>query len=241
MPDPSRRIPAYVQIADELRHQITDGTLSQGDRLPAEDKLAEMYRVSRMTVRQALHELARDGLVVRRQGLGTFVVRAKVPRPATRMTGFHEDLVARGLSPSSKILEMGLRPVKPSVAKRLGVPAKTDVVYIHRVRLVGSEPAAVNWNYLRADLCAPLMEADLTHRGLYELIEQECRIPLGWVEQRVEARSAARDIARHLHIRPGAPLLYVERLTYAKDDRVIGLMESLYRSDRYVLTSLLYR
>ncbi len=95
MLDPSRRIPAYVQIADELHHQISEGTLSQGGRLPAEDKLAEMYRVSRMTVRQALQELARDGLVIRRHGLGTFVVRAKVPRPATRMTGFHEDLVAR--------------------------------------------------------------------------------------------------------------------------------------------------
>jgi len=241
MLDSARRIPAYIKIAEQISQQISGGKLAPGDRLPAEDKLASAHQVSRMTVRQALQELTHDGLLVRRHGLGTFVVRAKVPRPATRMTGFHEELVASGFSPSSRILELDLRPAKSSLAKRLGVEEKARIVYIHRLRFVGSEPAAENWNFLRADLCAPLLKTDLSNRGLYELIEQACHISLGWVEQRVEARPASKQVADHLEIRPGAPLLFVERLTYSKDDRVIGLMESLYRSDRYVLTSVLYR
>ena len=72
-------------------------------------------------------------------------------------------------------------------------------------------------------------------------MERECHLTLGWVEQRVEARRASKEAAQQLKIRAGSPLLYVERLTYSKDDRLLGMMESLYRSDRYVLTSVLHR
>jgi GntR family transcriptional regulator len=238
---PGRRIPAYIQIAEELSQQILDGTLPRRDRLPAEDALASSYHVSRMTVRQALQELTRDGLVIRRHGLGTFVAEPKVVRASTRMTGFHEDLLSRGVTPTSTVLEATIRPAVASLQKRLGVDLGTPLVCIRRLRYVDGEPAALNWNYLRADLCTPLLQADLVHRGLYELIEQECHLALGWVEQRVEARGATKEAAHHLGIRSGSPLLYVERLTYLKDDRLLGLMESFYRSDRYVLTSVLHR
>jgi GntR family transcriptional regulator len=85
------------------------------------------------------------------------------------------------------------------------------------------------------------LRADLVGRGLYELMERECHLALGWVEQRVEARRASKEAAQQLEIRAGSPLLYVERLTYLKDDRLLGVMESVYRSDRYVLTSVLHR
>jgi GntR family transcriptional regulator len=194
-----------------------------------------------MTVRQALQELAQDGLVLRRHGSGTFVAEAKVVRASTRMTGFHEDLLSRGLTPTSKVLEAEIRPATANLEKRLGLDSGTPLVYIRRLRLVDGEPAALNWNYLRADLCASLLRADLVQRGLYELVERECHLVLGWVEQRVEARRASKEAAQQLKIRAGSPLLYVERLTYLEDDRLLGLMESLYRSDRYVLTSVLHR
>ena len=237
----ARRIPAYVQIAEEISQKIREGGLTPRDRLPAEDVRASNYHVSRMTVRQALHELAQDGLVRRRHGLGTFVAEPKVDRASTRMTGFHEDLLSRGLTPTSKVLEAEIRPATANLQKRLGVESGTPLVYIRRLRFVDGEPAALNWNYLRADLCASILKADLVQRGLYELMERECHLALGWVEQRVEARRASKEAAQQLKIRVGSPLLYVERLTYLKDDRLLGMMESLYRSDRYVLTSVLHR
>jgi GntR family transcriptional regulator len=237
----ARRIPAYIQIAEEIRQKILEGELTPRDRLPAEDVLASTYHVSRMTVRQALHELVQDGLVLRRHGAGTFVAEPKMARASTQMTGFHEDLLSRGLTPTSKVLAAEIRPATANLQKRLGVDSGTPLVYIRRLRFVDGEPAALNWNYLRADLCASLLRADLAERGLYDLIEQECHVALGWVEQRVEARRASKEAAQQLKIRAGSPLLHVERLTYSKDERLVGLMESLYRSDRYVLTSVLYR
>jgi len=237
----ARRIPAYLQIAEEIRQKILEGELTPGDRLPAEDVLASTYHVSRMTVRQALHELSQDGLVLRRHGAGTFVAEPKMARASTQMTGFHEDFLSRGLTPTSKVLEAEIRPATANLQNRLNLKAGTPLVYLQRLRFVEGEPAALTWSYLRADLCTSLLRADLAQRGLYELIERECHLALGWVEQRVEARRASKGAAQQLKIRAGSPLLYIERLTYLKDDRLLGLTESLYRSDRYALTSVLYR
>lgn len=235
------RIPAYVRIADTISRQIVEKHLSPGERLPAEDALADTFHVSHMTVRQALQQLVQEGVVSRRQGLGTFVAEPKVARRSTRMTSFHEELVARGLRPASKVLQAEIRPAAPALQQRLSLAHDASLVYIERLRCVNGEPAALNWNYLRADLCAPLLEADLENRSLYGLLESHCHLTLGWVEQQVEARAARRDAARLLGLRTGTPLLYVERLTYLADDRMLGLTESLYRSDRYKLTSVLRR
>ena len=82
---------------------------------------------------------------------------------------------------------------------------------------------------------------DIESNSLYSLIERACHLTLGWVEQRVEAVQASKEAATHLGLKRGTPILKVERLTCLKDGRLIGVSESLYRSDRYVLTSVLYR
>lgn len=231
----------YRQIAESIRLQINSDKLTAGDQLPAEDVLAAKYGVARMTVRQALNELAGDGVLVRKHGLGTFVSNPKIHRRATRMTGFHEDMLESGLKPHSVLLAGRIEDASPALQKRLGLSGPEPMVFIHRVRMSDQEPAAITASYFRADLCAGLLEMDMEANSLYALIEQGLHLPLGWVEQRVEAIQASKDAARHLNLKRGTPILKVDRLTCLKDGRLIGVSESLYRSDRYVLTSVLYR
>lgn len=231
----------YRQIAESIRLQIKADKLTAGDRLPAEDVLAAKYGVARMTVRQALNELAGDGFLVRKHGLGTFVSNPKILRRATRMTGFHEDMLDSGMRPHSVLLEARIEDASPALQKSLGLAGPEPMVFVHRIRMASQEPAAITASYFRADLCGALLDMDLEANSLYSLIERGCRLALGWVEQRVEAIQASKEAAKYLGLKRGTPILKVDRLTCLKDGRLIGMSESLYRSDRYVLTSVLYR
>jgi GntR family transcriptional regulator len=237
---PSSR-PLYRQIASAITDEIGSGALRPGDRLPSEEQLSVWHGVARMTVRQALQELAAAGLVVRRHGLGTFVANPKIVRRVTGMSGFFDDLVARGIRPTSQVLEARTVPAGHALAERLGIPDDLPVVYLVRLRLADADPASLSSAYLDAALCAPVLRADLVNRSLYAILEQDCHLVLGYAEQRVEARGASREAARWLRVRTGSPLLYVERVTSLVDHRFLGLTETLYRSDRYALTSMVYR
>lgn len=234
-------IAIYRQIAESIRLQIKSEKLTPGDRIPAEETLAAQFGVAKMTVRQALNELADDGFVVRKHGLGTFVSNPKINRRATRMTGFHEDMLESGMKPHSVLLAGRIEDASPTLQKRLGLAGPEPMVFIHRVRMSGREPAAITASYFRADLCRGLLEMNMEANSLYTLIEQGLNLPLGWVEQRVEAIQASAEAAKYLNLKRGTPILKVDRLTCLKDGRLVGFSESLYRSDRYVLTSVLYR
>src|SRR5579859_1314265 len=84
----SADIPLYQQIRESLREQIRIGTLKPADQLPSEEELGRKFRVTRMTVRQAISDLAREGLVYRRHGKGTCVGDPKVTRQFATLTSF---------------------------------------------------------------------------------------------------------------------------------------------------------
>ena len=108
--NPQSAIPLYFQIEQDLASLITSGTLAPGSQLPSEEELVQRYGVSRTTVRKAVQELDRLGLIEIRRGRGTFVRTGKITQEFTELTGFVEDMVAMGLQPSAKVL--GTAPVE---------------------------------------------------------------------------------------------------------------------------------
>ncbi len=234
-------LPLYFQIYETLRSQMADGTFSPGSRLPSETALARRFSVTRMTVRQALGKLHADGLIVTRRGIGTFTALARLERHATRMTDLHEDLVGLGHKPTSRILALRTGAFPPDMAERLGVPPGEPMVHFSRLRLADDEPVAVLSAYLRHTLCPGLEREDLREGSLYALLEHRFGLPLHHAEQRVQAVLAAGAHATLLGVQRGSPLLHIERLTFLKDGRPLGLTEGYYRADRYVLHSVVYR
>jgi len=127
--------PLYIQVKDTLVAEITSGRYSAHQRLPSERELSEKYKVSRMTARQALLDLAREGLIYTRVGKGTFVAEPKIDQQLRTVTGFSQDMHVRGNKPSSRVLEAGVVPATPEVAAALRLLPDAEVIVLARVRL----------------------------------------------------------------------------------------------------------
>lgn len=234
-------LPRYHQLKEIIREGVRNGDLKPGDLVPSERELSERYGVSRMTARQSIVELTHEGLLYRRQGKGTFVAWPKIAQQLTALTGFTEDIRARGQRPGTRLLEVGMAPVDGNAALRLQVPTGQRVVRLSRVRLADDEPLALEESLISFFGCEQLLEADLVATSLYGLLESRFGLPPVEAEQELEAGLATEDDARLLAIAPGSPVLLLRRTTYTARHQPIEYAESVYRGDKYAFHTRLVR
>ncbi len=130
--------PLGIRLVMAMTSAIEDRTLSPGVPLPPEREFAAGLGISRSTLRQSLEQLAKDGYVATRPGAGTFIAH-RILKPVTRLTGFTDDMLSRGLKPSSRILECRKMPVPPDVSFRTGLPLGTEVMLLARLRQIGDD------------------------------------------------------------------------------------------------------
>ncbi|CAM5364750.1 hypothetical protein SALBM135S_08477 [Streptomyces alboniger] len=153
-----------------LRRQIASGAFASGV-LPDERTLIADFAVSRNTVREALGVLRDEGVVERRQGVGTVIVRRPYEHTLERLTGLAETLGTHGEVINQVRVADVVRP-PGEVARKLHVPDGGRVVYIERLRLLDGVPLSLDLTYLTADIGEPLLSADLAGRDLFGLIEE---------------------------------------------------------------------
>jgi GntR family transcriptional regulator len=231
--DRHSRVPFYVQLKDLLKGRVEDGSWRPGDRLPSEAELCADFDVSRTVVRQALSELALEGLVVRQQGRGSFVARPKINEALVqRLTGFHQDMAERGFRPVSRVLRQELEPASATLARHLGVDVGTPLVAIERLRFVAEEPLLLVTTHIPRDLCPRLLDVDLRHRSLYEVLEQEASIVISRGRRWIEAVAANARQATLLKVEKGAPLIRLESVSYLADGTPVEFYHAIHRSDR---------
>ncbi len=231
--DRDNPVPLHVQLKQELSDSIQRGVWKPGQQLPGEPELCRAFGVSRTTVRQALNELARQGVVVREQGRGTYVAQPKlVGSVAQRLSGFHEDMTALGRPLVSQVLRQQVIPADEQVAERLDLKPGDPVVEIERLRLVEGQPVVLTTTYLPQALCPGLATADLRRRSLYEYLYTECRRSLarGW--RTIEAVAADSRQARLLATRKGAPLILLHSVSCLSNGRPIEYYFAYHRGDR---------
>ena len=228
--DRSSRVPLYFQLAQQLEAAIADGRLRPGARLDTETDLAERLGLGRPPVRQAVQELVSKGLLVRRRGVGTQVVDAQFSRPLA-LTSLHDDLAAAGHRPTTTVLDVSTMPAEGQVATALRLDPGADVVRLDRLRCQRGEPLAVMRNWLPLGLL-PVDRGDLEETGLYELMRRR-GIHLRIANQRIGARGATRAEARLLDVRPGTPLLTMERTSYDDNGRAVEYADHCYRADAH--------
>ena len=211
-------VPAHKRIRDDLMAEIESGALGGRDRLPGEVELAARYGVTRMTVRQALNGLVNDGLLVRRRGVGTFVVQnAAQRRNMSRLTGFTEDVRSDGRSVDTRMLAQRIVPAAADVAEALELAPGAHVTHVGRLRIVDGTPVIIQHSWVPYDLCPDLWSEPLTGDSLYATLRERHGIALRRADQRIAAVAATPEHASLLDVPGRAPLLRVERLTL--DDR----------------------
>lgn len=216
---------------DEILRSYVEA-LSPGELVPSERTLAERLNIARMTVRQALHRLAAEGLVYRRQGQGTFAAGAKLVQSES-LISFSEDMRGRGLKPGARVVSVSVDPASAPVAARLRVREGAPVIHLVRVRTADDVPIAIERPYLSADRFPGLDTADLKDVSLYEYLEQTWNVRAEYGEQRVSAVLPDPADAALLEITPSLPCFSIERVSFDREGRAVEGDRSLYRGDRY--------
>jgi GntR family transcriptional regulator len=225
--------PLYVQLKETLVAGMHSGQYPAHQRLPSERELSERYHVSRMTARQALLDLGRDGLIYTRVGKGTFVAEPKIDQQLRAVTGFSQDMRLRGAAPSNRVLEARIIPAPPEVKAALRLAPNAEVIVLARVRLADGSPLAVETAYLPQALCPNLLAHDFARESLYEILETEYGFRLSHAEQTIEAQLASPREIELLQLAPTAAVLRLQRLTVRHDGIPVEYVSSAYRGDRY--------
>lgn len=221
----------YQEIEAWLREMLL--TLTPGDPLPSEAELAAQFAVSRMTARQAVQNLALEGLVQRRRGAGTFVAETPMHRHAGPLMSFTEDMRRRGKKASSKLLAAHLTEPDPTDIDALHIDEGTRVVRISRLRLADNVPLAIEHATLPAE-CAGVLAADLENGSLHQSLRQMGRTP-GRAQSWISARLATANDAKLLDIAVRGPLLVERRVIYDTAQAPLEHTETVYAAERYVI------
>src|SRR5919202_2889223 len=162
----------YHQLKLILRSKIENGEWKPGDQIPTEEELCERYRVSRITVKQAINGLVAEGLLYRQQGKGTFVATPKIEQGPERLTSFSEQMQQRGLRPGGTLLNRRVIPASKKVAEQLKLELGAPVIQIQRLRLADDEPMGIQTAHIPLSRCPQLLEEELGQQSLYKLLAQ---------------------------------------------------------------------
>ncbi len=223
--------PLYLRLRRSIEEAVDHGVIRPGDALPSEREIAARADVSRVTVRKAVHDLVRSGLLVQRHGSGTFVAPRtdRVEQSLSRLTSFTEDMARRGLTARSQWLDRGIYTPSPDEIMVLGLSSKELVARLARLRLANDKPLAIE----RAALSATVLpEPTAVESSLYLALQKSGQRPVRAV-QRISATNLSAPDAELLGVEAGAAGLSIERISYLDSGKVIEFTRSVYRGDTY--------
>lgn len=218
--------PIYLQLERSLRAAIHEGRLRDNEALPPERDLAAHYGISRITVRKALAELEREGLVVRRRGMGTFVATAKDPTQSAPFP-FQEDLLGAGRQTRSVWAGRASGTVNGDEAMTFGVPFGTAVVRLKRLRFHDDMAVAVEYSTVLAE---HLPDTIALGDSFYRALQGGGPSPVRALH-RLRAVILPQDKAQELGAETGGPGLFLERRGFLKDGRTIEVTRGWYRGE----------
>jgi GntR family transcriptional regulator len=221
----------YLEVAAALRASLVAGAYGAGGALDSEADLGLRYGVSRVTVRRALDELRREGLLTSRRGAGWFVALDPVRQALGRVTTVEAALEASGAAAERKVLEFGFEPATAPVAAALELTAGSEVLRVRRITLADGEPFALVTVWLPAELGAQLSRDDAQRAPFYELLAAR-GTELGSATQSIGADLADADDVRLLGLAPGAAVLACRRVTRTRDGTPVVASEHRYPAHR---------
>jgi GntR family transcriptional regulator len=229
-------LPIYQRIARILRSRIFHSLYLPGSSIPSENELAREFGVARLTVRQAIQELRREGALIARRGSGTFVPPGfRMVRPV-HFVGYLEDLVLQSLTLVTEL--KGIRPVDATAevrdAYRLAKGAK--VIRFDRLRYTDGKPAQYSINYLLPQIARKLSLEKLGPGSLSEMLSREAGIEITSATQRITAVAANRETSRMLGVAVGAPLLFSQTLGF-EVLRPVNFAHVYYRPEHVFFTA----
>jgi GntR family transcriptional regulator len=223
----------YSQVRETLRERMRDGTYLPDAQLPAKSELSAQFGVSRITVRQALADLQKEGLIIKVAGKGSFVSRPKASQPLARLEGFSEAMSRQGYTIRNKVISFKPIPASPLVAQQLGLAENAPVIEIKRIRYLDREPVSLEITYLPEELGTRLAGEDLANRDIFLILEHDYGIPLGHADLQIGALVADEALALALQVMEGTALLKLQRLTHTAEGKPLDFEFLYFRGDAF--------
>lgn len=234
MLDAKTATPLYVQLIEVLERQIVFGELEAGERLPSESELAKQFGVSIITVRNAVGELCKRGLLERKQGKGTFVRKVKYMRDSRTLSSFTESCRNQGMVPGGRMLERNLVSLNAKVARSLEQAPGSQGIYISRLRFANQEPVIIERNYFPSKY-ALLMEQTFDDRSLFEYLWEAYQVTVTRSDKEIEMCHATKTEAELLQVPENAPLILVKSTAYTQSGEPLYVGTQVMNGERFTL------
>ena len=228
-------IPQYRKLYEILRKHIVKGVYKEGDLLPSENELCATYGITRPTVRQALETLVKDGLILKKQGKGSIV------RKPPQNIGI--------LSIAGTASAVGVRYLKTDILQKPIVKTWSDdfpfelseleqesgCVYMERLRYVEDEPVFYDVNHLPNLFLQRITQRSFENKSLFEILRKYYQIEILGGEQQLKAVKPTVKLRQLLHLKPGQPVLYIERKLYTNKEGFNIYSTIYFNSDKHAI------
>ena len=236
-------VPLHHQVYLDLKASIDAGDWQPGDRLPPERELAASYGCSLITVRRALDELSRERRLIRSRGRGTYVSAPPIDRNLQGSLSFAEEMRRLGKEPDTRLVAARPQSATETVAAALRIEAGSPTVYLERLRSASGTPMLLEMVHLSAERFPGLLQADLEHHSLYDLLATRYRTPVARARETLEPVLVPAREARLLGVKARSLALLVEGLAYSIDGSPVEYGRTYVRGDlsRYFVERIVVR
>jgi GntR family transcriptional regulator len=229
----NKQMPLHYQIADYLLNMLKSGEMSGEGKLLAEEKLSRVFGVSRSTVRHALEHLSQQGMLIKKQGKGSFWTEAFRQMKTEKQSGVNRQIFKISQKTTVKVLGRELEKAPDTVAKFLNLGKDSNVYVFKRLRFMNDEPLSYTINYLPEKVGEKILIKHLRQITMLETLENVFGITLGSVEHEVEINKANRQIASCLGIASLDPVLAVKTSVFDKAQRPIEIVWTYFVENKY--------
>lgn len=227
--------PIYLQLRELIRSRIEEEEYPPGSAIPSENELAKTYGVNRLTVRSAVDALVNEGILLRIQGKGTFVVGNRLERNLDSLGGFRQSTINHHANPSVKILSQYRRKAGPFYSSIFNINPDDQIFFIRRLNQANNEPISIEYNYIPCYKVPKLDAVDLSIFTLYELYDFYHVSPV-YAFQTLDLVPVEAHDARSLELDSGAMVLMFSCTSYDSSNDVIEYTKSFSRNDKSYYT-----
>lgn len=230
--DKKSPVPLYYQLKQTILTEIQDGNVIDGDILPTEDQYCEHYGISRTTVRQAVTELVKEGILYRVKGKGTFVSKSQKPI-TTNLTCMYSSFISGAQAEDKKAIMVvksaQVIEATECIAKELEIKTGDQVLFIERFQKIEGEAFSYIKSYLRYPLCDQVLDTEKFERySMYQILKSREETAVERVQRHIYARMPDSEVAELLNICEKDPLLIVYINGYSKKTKVPVIFEKVH-------------
>ncbi|MDA8126616.1 MAG: GntR family transcriptional regulator [Deltaproteobacteria bacterium] len=231
-------LPIYYQIKHAIRSWIINREYNPGEKIPSEAELMGQFKVSRLTVRQAISQLVQEGLLISRRGEGTFVSTDEqlINSFNAELRGFADNIFARNLNVETRSVSLTRMAAPKVIKQKLDIgEGGGDVFQIKRNRFLHGKHFSFAVNYLPLHIGERVSEDELYRKPLSRILVGELGITFAESVQTIQASFADHEVAEALAIASGSPILFIERIVYNREHKPVDVFQSSYPGDQFKL------